>query len=107
MPEFPAVMPGPTPAIPIEIRRFLTAKLLERQLELCEGWVGLVKDLYGGQVRPDGQRLSYVADGRSFWQYVVADTDAWLLERAKEQQEQAAERAQVGQGAGSRNSHRR
>ena len=66
--------------MPIEIRRYLTARLLAKSLELHDGPAGLIRFLYAGTER-NGQRLSYLTGGAECWAYVVHDTREWLAKR--------------------------
>ncbi|HEX7828666.1 MAG TPA: hypothetical protein VF787_03385 [Thermoanaerobaculia bacterium] len=85
MPEFPAEFPGAWQNLPIEVRRFLTAKLLDRALAIHEGSEGLIKWLYAGTSRLDGKKSSetYALRGSEFWPVIVADTQVWIAQRAQ------------------------
>ncbi len=75
--EFPEHFPGAWHHIPLEVRRYLTQRLLEKSLVVHEGPAGLIKFLYAGTER-NGQRLSYLTGGAECWAYVVHDTQEWL-----------------------------
>lgn len=78
---FPAEYPGAWQDIPLDVRRFLTAKTLDRQLILQDGPAGLIEWLYRGQPIAGGI-VRYQAPAKEIWPHVVADTEAWLKKRA-------------------------
>lgn len=79
--EYPEVMPGAWKLLPLDVRRMLTMKLVEKSLEL-HGAEGLIKFLYVGKEYPTITRpAGCVAQGREFWPYVVADTKLFVASR--------------------------
>lgn len=82
MSAYPEHFPGAWQNIPLEVRRYLTARLLEQQLALHDGAAGLIKSLYSGRERPDLTLLeSWRMSAERAWPFVVADTEAWLASR--------------------------
>lgn len=79
-PEYPDHFPGAWQHFPVDVKRYLTARLLARCLEIHDGPADLIKWLYAGTERPDGQRLSYLTGGAECWAWVVEDTRAWVVE---------------------------
>lgn len=61
---------------PVEVRRFLTAKLRERMLQDHDGWHGLVQWLYGGQLW-HGDRLPMRPSLAWLWDKILADAAEW------------------------------
>lgn len=68
---------------PVEVRRFLTAKLLERMLQDHDGWHGLVQWMYGGQMRGE-ERLPMRPSIAWLWDKILADAAAWDAARTAE-----------------------
>lgn len=73
--------------VPLEVRRFLTQRLLDRALEIHDGPVGLIKWLYAG-VEHDGLPLSrtYAMSARDFWPYILVDARRWTVARVAAQE---------------------
>ncbi len=68
--------------MPLEVRRYLTRRLLDRALEIHEGPAGLIRFLYAGQPREGlSMAQTYVMTAHEFWPYVVADTRSALKDR--------------------------
>ncbi len=67
---------------PIEVRRYLTHRLLSRMLQDHDGWHGLVQWLYAGTMR-NGERLPLSAKLDWLWPMIEADAAAWDAERTK------------------------
>jgi hypothetical protein len=68
---------------PVEVRRYLTHKALERLLEFHGQWEGLAKWLYAGARRPDGTALPYTFTLDFVMPIVEADAAAWAESRRK------------------------
>jgi hypothetical protein len=83
--DLPEHFPGAWQNFPVEVRRYLTQRLLDEQLVLWGGSDGLIKHLYAGHDR-DGLRPldSYRMRGVDFWPFVLADTRAYLAKKREE-----------------------
>lgn len=69
--------------LPIEVRRYLTKRLLEKSLFLHDGVAGMVKFLYAGSTLAGlTVAQTYGMKGHEFWPFIVQDTRAWLASRA-------------------------
>ncbi len=88
---FPDVFPGGWDRLPIEVRRFLTARVLEKQLAIQDGASGIIEWLYRGEERESfkgspAARASgvvrYNATAAELWSIVLQDTLAWQVARA-------------------------
>lgn len=95
--EFPEQFPGAWQHLPLEVRRYLTQRLLDKALLLHDGPAGLIKFLYAGTER-NGQRLSYLTGGAECWAYVVQDTTAWLETKAAARGLQASSSQETSHG---------
>lgn len=73
----PADFPGAWQNLPTEVRRYLLACLLGKSLQI-HGTAGLLKWIYAGTVRPDGERCKFTTDGAAFWPCVVEDVPRWI-----------------------------
>lgn len=67
---------------PVEIRRYLTHRALQRLLESQGGWQELALWLYAGETRPDGERVPYAPSIDGVWPFILADAQAWQTARA-------------------------
>lgn len=74
-------------ALPVEIRRYLTACLLERSLDHHGGWYGLMAWLYKGQHRDSGERIPWTASVAEVWPHIVADAEVWARRRQEASRE--------------------
>jgi hypothetical protein len=68
---------------PRHVKRELARRLVEKQVEVQDGWNGVIEWLYRGSVRPTGEQVSYVAKAADLWKFVVEDAEAMRVERAK------------------------
>lgn len=82
VPPLPGAYPGSWEAMPVEVRRYLTARLLTASLSIHEGPTGLIKWLYAGTTRPaaDGSplRMPFTTQGIHMYSFVLEDAAAWV-----------------------------
>ncbi|HEY2851115.1 MAG TPA: hypothetical protein VGI97_14645 [Gemmatimonadaceae bacterium] len=77
--------------MPVEVKRYLSVRLVEKQLTIQGGLAGIIEWLYRGDQRaefvglpvahPSGT-IRFDARGIELWPQVAADTKRWLDERA-------------------------
>jgi len=80
---FPETFPGAWQNIPLEVRRYLAQRLLDKSLAIHDGPAGLIKFLYAGtHIQGMSVAETYRITGESYWPFVVRDTEAWLAQRA-------------------------
>lgn len=65
---------------PVEVRRFLTAKLRDQMLQDHGGWHGLIQWMYAAKLR-DGVRLPMRPSTEFLWPMVLEDAAAWEASR--------------------------
>jgi hypothetical protein len=85
--------PGAWQHYPPEVRRFLLAKVMEKQLEIQDGPAGVIEWLYRGTTRRPEEvtlkmakvtgEIHYNTRADQLWTLVVADARAWAIARAK------------------------
>lgn len=90
LPAEPVAFTGAWGDIPLEVRRFLTQRLLDQALTLHDGPAGMIKFLYAGRER-DGLLMSrsYTMSPLEFWPFVLEDARAWTMARAKKEEAHA------------------
>jgi hypothetical protein len=76
-PEPPPEFPEKFEDLALDVRRYLTLRILEKQLELQGGPVGIFHWLYRGTERAGGVRIAYNASAREIWPMVQSDAKAW------------------------------
>jgi len=62
------------------VRRFLMEKLRDRMLEM-HGAEGLIKWLFAGHLRPNGERIPFAADMHVYWEALVEEFTVWYQAR--------------------------
>lgn len=86
--------PGAWQNLPIEVRRYLTQRALDKQLLIQDGSAGLIEWLYRGDQReefkghPAAHRsgiIRFNASAKDIYDLVLADTKRWLIEREKKE----------------------
>lgn len=85
--------PGAWQHYPVEVRRFLLAKVMQKQMDVQDGPAGVIEWLYRGtERRPEEVTLAmanaageirYNTRAEQLWMLVVADAHAWALEQTK------------------------
>lgn len=88
--DFPTHFPGAWQNLPPEVQRYITCKLLERQLLLHNGAVGLLQWLYRGSDRSNG-RVAWVAAVDEIWPLVIEDTRKWIAWRQAHKRDRASD----------------
>lgn len=88
--------PGAWQHFPVEVRRFLLARVMEKQMEIQDGPAGVIEWLYRGTTRrPDevtievakaSGEIHYNARADKLWTLVCADARAWTIQRNKEKE---------------------
>ncbi len=85
MSGMPAEFPGAWQNIPVDVRRMLTKKLLDKCLEVHGGADGLIRFIYAGTVRPGMKAMeSYRWGGKEFWPFILEDTARFMIDRTKQ-----------------------
>lgn len=81
LPLDPLEYPGSWDAMPVDARRYVTALLLARMLDLHEGPAGLFQFLYAGTMRlvvgQPAARIPFTTNGRAMYPFLLEDTAAW------------------------------
>jgi len=78
---FPIEFPGAWDHWPAPLKRYLAYRVTMRMLEI-HGPADLVKWSYAGSLRPNGERVPFIGEGRDFWPLLLEDARAWLQAEA-------------------------
>lgn len=87
--------PGAWQNYPVEVRRYLLARVMEKQIGIQGGPAGVIEWLYRGTrrrpeeigtdvARGDTCEIRYDVRAHQVWPLVVADARAWTAARTKE-----------------------
>jgi hypothetical protein len=81
--DHPAIQGAMMAEYPVEVRRYLTHRAIQRLLEDHGGWDGVALWLYSGSKRPDGSRLPYAFSAEFIAPIMAEDAAAWDATRRK------------------------
>lgn len=87
---WPEYFPGAWQNFPDAIKRAVRAMLLERALLVHDGPAGLLKWMYVGTDRPNGQPVGFTRQAEDVWRYVLEDADRFVAEQEARARQRSA-----------------